>query len=292
MSEAFPSKILVATDGSEDAALAARIATDLSARAGAELHVAHAWHSVPSTRFEAFIRAQLSQEARELLSEQVEVLESIGGRVAEAHLMEGPAVDEILDLAEEIDADLIVVGSRGFGPVKRIALGSVSEGIIHHSARPVIVARGGDSSWPPGRIVVGDDGSEGADRAAKLAANLGATFGTEVLLVRVYPPFHSRISRERRAHQLEAFHEALSEGKKDLGRRASMLEGALGSPLLTKLIEGDVATAIVKEAERDGRATLVVLGSRGLGPISRIRLGSVSTKVARAAEGTVLICPR
>jgi hypothetical protein len=63
--------MLLATDGSEDAALATRIAADPSTRTGAGLHVMHAWHPVPSTRFGSFIRAQLEHEARELLSERV-----------------------------------------------------------------------------------------------------------------------------------------------------------------------------------------------------------------------------
>jgi len=144
----FPTKILLATDGSEDAALAARIAADLFTRTGAQLHVMHAWHTVSSTRFESFIRAQLEQEARELLSEQVGRIKGDGGEVAEAYLREGPTVDEILDLAEEIDADLIVVGSRGLGPIKRLALGSVSEGIVHHVTCPALVVRGDEGAWP------------------------------------------------------------------------------------------------------------------------------------------------
>jgi hypothetical protein len=83
---ALPEKILLATDGSEDAALAARIAADLSTRAGGQLHVMHAWHTVPSTRFESFIRAQLEQEAREVLSEHVGRTKDDGGDVAEAYL--------------------------------------------------------------------------------------------------------------------------------------------------------------------------------------------------------------
>ena len=75
----FPSKILLAIDGSENAALAARAAADLSLRAGSELHVVHAWQTVPSPRFEAFIRSQLKEEAEDLLKKQVSLLESTGG---------------------------------------------------------------------------------------------------------------------------------------------------------------------------------------------------------------------
>ncbi len=67
-------KILLASEGSEDAALAARAAVDVTLKTGTELHVVHAWHSVPSTRFKSYIRAQLEHEAREVLAKQVELI--------------------------------------------------------------------------------------------------------------------------------------------------------------------------------------------------------------------------
>jgi nucleotide-binding universal stress UspA family protein len=72
-------KILLAGEGSEDAALAARAAVDIARKTGSELHVVHAWHSVPSTRFDSYIRAQLEQEAQQVLAEQVESIKGDGG---------------------------------------------------------------------------------------------------------------------------------------------------------------------------------------------------------------------
>ncbi len=68
----------------------------------------HAWHAVPSTRFGSFIRAQFEHEARDLLSEEVTRIKGDRGEITEAYLREGPTIDEILDFAEEIDADLMV----------------------------------------------------------------------------------------------------------------------------------------------------------------------------------------
>jgi nucleotide-binding universal stress UspA family protein len=146
----FPNKILLATDGSEDADLAARAASELSNRTASELHVIHVWHDVPSPHFHSFVRAQLRQEAEEVLQKQLERIEQSGGTVTKAHLREGRTVDEILDLSEELDVGLLVVGSRGLGGVGRILLGSISGGLVHHSRRPFLVVRGGQDSWPTG----------------------------------------------------------------------------------------------------------------------------------------------
>src|SRR5215207_11557376 len=106
----MPQKVLLATDGSRDAALAARAAVDVCQRTGAELHVVHAWHSVPTARLRPFMRAELKKLGKELLEEGVKWVEGAGGLVSGAHLLEGRAADEILDLAEQIEAGLVVMG--------------------------------------------------------------------------------------------------------------------------------------------------------------------------------------
>ena len=146
----FPNKILLATDGSDDADLAARAAIELSNRTASELHVVHVWHDVPTPHLHSFVRAQLKQEAEETLQKQLERIEQSGGTVAQAHLREGRTIDEILDLSEELEVGLLIVGSRGLGGVGRFLLGSVSEGIVHQSRRPVLVVPGGQDTWPAG----------------------------------------------------------------------------------------------------------------------------------------------
>ena len=136
----FPNKILLATDGSEDADLAARAAIELSNRTASELHVVHVWHDVPTPHFHSFVRAQLRQEAEETLQRQLERIEQAGGTVAEAHLREGRTIDEILDLSEELEVGLLVVGSRGLGGVGVYRRNSARDRYIarqHPSAQPL-----------------------------------------------------------------------------------------------------------------------------------------------------------
>src|SRR5215210_2399489 len=180
----LPKKILLATDGSEDARLAARAAVDLSNKTGAQLHLVHAWQYVPHPVIEP---GDLEEDAGRLLQQESEFVADAGGAVREAHLVMGPPVDTILDLAEEVDADLLVVGSRERGTLEHLIVGSVSEGVVHHATRPVLVLRGGEGAWPPKRVVVGDDGSADAEQAAALALPIGQLFGAPALLVHAYP---------------------------------------------------------------------------------------------------------
>ncbi len=282
----------MATDGSEDAYLAAQAAIDLSQKADSELHLVNVWHDIPTPHAHSFVRAQLRQEAQEILDKQAEKIEDAGGTVAKAHLREGRTIDEILDLSEELQVGLLIVGSRGLGGVKRILMGSVSEGIVHHARRPVLVMRGGENAWPPARVIVADDSSEDAKKAGDLAVNLGQLSGASALLVRIHPKRLEDAQAKGTPGAWEAG-EPLRQAELDLEARADELEDILGSRPQTRIrtAEGDPAVTILEAAQEVDDPTLIAVGSRGLGTIQRMRLGSVSTKVLRAATGPVLVYP-
>lgn len=218
-------------------------------------------------------------------------VEEAGGRVAEAHLVQERAADKILHLAEEIGAGLVVIGSRGLGPVGRITLGSVSETVIHHARCPVLVLRGDESSWPPQRVIFGDDGSEAARAAGNLAAVLCERHGTRGLVLLAYPRL-PEVDAEGREFDPRIVDDDLRQAEKALMQRAQELERLLGARPKVSLVVGDAAACLLEAAEKDtSERTLVTVGSRGLGAIGRMRLGSVSTKVLHAAEGPVLVHP-
>ena len=153
----FPTKILLATDGSEEAVLAARSAVDIANKTGSELHVVHAklmlpWIDYSTAQTSSSSTANAEEEARDRvvqwLEDQVKRIEAEGGNVAQAHLRLGrPAegiitvAEEIISLAEEIGAGLIVVGSRGLGGIRRALMGSVSDSVVRHAHCPVLVVR-------------------------------------------------------------------------------------------------------------------------------------------------------
>lgn len=147
----FPTKILLATDASKDAIKAAQIASDISSVSGSELHVLHVgstkdFHVAPGAEQSFSPRSPSLGEVRETsektLEEAVKQVEEAGGTVAQTHLRMGDPDDEILRHCEEHgDIGLLVMGSRGLGPIKRRLMGSVSESVVRHASCPVLVAR-------------------------------------------------------------------------------------------------------------------------------------------------------
>jgi nucleotide-binding universal stress UspA family protein len=139
----FPTTILLATDGSLDAALALETAVDLANTTNSELHVVTAARGYPAydIRIEE-VAEQLRQEAQEVLDEQVRRVDEVGGTVQETHVRVGERrSDEIVKVAEEIRAGLIVMGSRGLGGVRRTLMGSVSDAVVRHAHCPVLIVR-------------------------------------------------------------------------------------------------------------------------------------------------------
>jgi nucleotide-binding universal stress UspA family protein len=292
--DAFPQRILLATDGSEDAGLAARAAVDLASAAGAELHVVHVWWAVPPYAHPSIALATdpepYEREARELLFDELDRISELGGEVSRTHLLRGRPADAILSVAQESGAELVVVGSRGLGSIRRLLLGSVSEGVVNYSPSPVLVVRGGEGAWPPRRIVVGDDSSEEACAAAELAARIGGILRAEMTLVQAHPL--QKLARlAKLPSERSAIEEVLKRSEEELRRRASELEGVLGRALRVSAVLGEPNAVVLEAAAKDGVPTLVAVGRRGWGRVKRTVLGSVSTAVVRAAKGPVLICP-
>jgi len=151
----FPTKVVLAIDGSEEASRAAEAAVELCEKTGSELHVVHVgedFYLTAVTDLDLVAQTWVAQEyveseanfeqlAREVLDAEVEKVEAAGGTVAQAHLRVGRADAEIIDLAEEIGARLVVLGSRGLGGVKRALMGSVSYSVVRHAHCPVLVVR-------------------------------------------------------------------------------------------------------------------------------------------------------
>jgi nucleotide-binding universal stress UspA family protein len=127
---------------------------DLAQKTDSELHVIHVFDVAliallyPETTDpkgvnvpEPILEEDLERHAREVLDGEVKRVRSAGGKVAQSHLRMGEVAREIVDLAEDLGAGLIVMGSRGLGGLRRALMGSVSDSVVRHAHCPVMVVR-------------------------------------------------------------------------------------------------------------------------------------------------------
>jgi nucleotide-binding universal stress UspA family protein len=141
--------IAVGTDGSETATDAVRQAVDLARAVGATLRLVSAYEPVPAHRLkeerrEAPEDLQWAINPREDVDATLEAAVALArdaGVSAEIYPRQGDPADAILDVAEETDADLIVVGNKGMTGAKRFLLGSVPNKVSHHAPCSVLIIR-------------------------------------------------------------------------------------------------------------------------------------------------------
>ena len=157
MSDLLGTKMLLATDGSDEAELATRTAVELANCTGSELHVVYVEPlpdfmkndaSIPG--YDRALYEKIEEEGRETLRKLVWRVKVAGGTVADSHLRMGAVAEEIVAFADELEVDLIIVGSRGLRGIRRVLAGSVSESVFRNARCPVMAvrAKGGN---PPSR---------------------------------------------------------------------------------------------------------------------------------------------
>jgi nucleotide-binding universal stress UspA family protein len=286
--------ILLASDGSPDAALAAVVAADLSVASGQDLHLAHAWQVPPyglgPISSIGYDPVQVFRGgAQPVLDGVAKQLQEKGVAVSRTHLLRGRPADRVCDLARQLDASMIVVGSRGLGRLARVLVGSVSEGVVHDAPCPVLVCRGGQRAWPPVGVVVGDDGSPEAAVALGTAAIVARAVGDRRLRLLWSQPVAERDAGS--PGDVRRIQDRRKTAEVRLRQRSERLAKDNDLDVRVEVGTGEAAATLIKAANQQQGAALIAVGARGLGAVRRMALGSVSTKILRAAPGMVLISP-
>jgi nucleotide-binding universal stress UspA family protein len=144
----FPIKILLAIDGSGESELTTRRAVDLADTAGSELHVVYVGQLPNSLMNDPDIMGfyrklydDIEQESLAILWRLTWEVKAAGGDVSGAHLRMGNVAEEIVELAKDLQADLIVMGSRGHGGLRRLIEGSISDVVVRRAACAVMTVR-------------------------------------------------------------------------------------------------------------------------------------------------------
>jgi nucleotide-binding universal stress UspA family protein len=283
--------ILLATDGLPAAHLALGAAADLARRSGASLHLVTAYEFAPSSvlAYAPYIGPNsawdsFEADARKLLDDERDRVVALGATVGSLHVAREPAFSAVMDVADMVGADLVVLGSRELNGLKRLLVGSVSEHVVHSLHRPVLIVRGGEGSWPPAQVIVGFDNSSGAKCAARFAATITHLY-TDTAIELVEADAELSVGADR---LLGPDDEGIESER--LLEFARSLDPIAGRVVETAVVVGDPADALNATGSRPG-TKLIVVGSRDLGAVRRFLLGSVSTKLLHSGHAALLVVP-
>jgi nucleotide-binding universal stress UspA family protein len=292
-------RILFATDGSSAAESAEQCLNALPLPPGSAVHaltVIGAW-PVPAPvlgepamlQYETVLRAE-QESAEKVLAETVTRLQRDGVEV-ETHIRRGEPAFQVLHAAEELEPDLLVVGSHGRTGLEAFILGSVARNVAKHARCPVLIARAPREGLR--RVVLAVDDSEHASHAAGFLARLPLPAAAEITVVHVLrpydpfpgmfptdlPEFQQDVEEVRRHHRAAA--EALVEARREQ-------VAASGHTVTAALREGNPAAEVLAAAA-ELPADLVVAGARGASLIEGLLVGSVADRLLKQAPCSVLI---
>ena len=298
-------KILFAVDGSEASLRAARgLAELLSWWKATEVEVLNVQPKpfILNELVPHLLRERAESRAREegerALAMADTLLRDVATRCATTVLF-GDAATAIARAAVTLDCAIIAMGSHGAGAVESFVTGSVTTKVIHVSSRPVLVIpssqpRPRSAYGPPhraARVLVPVDGSAGATAALQEVVRSASWFRDvpEVHLLAVYEgtaldvEIAAMVSAEAlREHQQKRFEAALLPARGALaGTAFEVIEHtAIGPP-----------AEEIRATVEAHRCDLVCLGTRGMGAVSSLILGSTAVKVLRAVDVPVLVVP-
>lgn len=285
--------VLAATDFSEPADLGLAWAARSARRHGARLHVVHVLTPPMPVADFAAPPLTLDQDLRDAARKRMDDLlasEVLTGLEVEGVLRDGTPSQAVLDVAEEVAADLVVVGSRGLTGFRHLLLGSTAERIVQRSKAPVLSVHPGDPrpDRPVRTVLVPTDFSEDAEAALTAATRcLGLPGeGTRVILLHIfhipaeyrsYGPTSTffRLGEEMNAtirHRLEGLAKPLHD------------EGMATEVECVQGIPAEVIVRVAKEREVD----LIAMGTHGRSGVAHLLLGSTAERVVQHAGCPVL----
>lgn len=291
-------RILAATDLSAPARHAVARAFRVAADTGARLELSHVvgQGSLDGLRRllgmeAARVEEYILERARENLYSLAQELGQAHGLGAGIHLASGTVLRTLLDQADELDADLLVVGAKGEGYLGRLLLGTTAERMLRRTTRPVLMVRQiPHESYR--RVLVPVDFSPWSLPAIRLARAVAP--GAELVVLHAFEaPFESKLQFASVGEEAIDRYRAATrqEAQSELDRLIA--EADLDSERVSaRVIHGPTSRVILAQ-EQEQDCDLIVMGKHGQGVMEDLLLGSVTKHVLAEADGDVLlVCGR
>lgn len=273
--------ILVGVDQSEGAANALRWACQLASRHGAEVVVMTGFQPTDSEMPPGRLETLIARQERELAAWLETLhLDDVPMRTVVEH---GDPRQGILAVADRESADLIVIGrvGRSAGP-GLLHIGSLAEWLAHHVDRPVVVI--GDGANPTTRVLVGVDGSDGSRAAVAWVRDLAAHSDMRVVAASVEEPLVEWTPDDHPENWRRGLERRIRDDY------AAALAATDVEPEVLALRGTNVADALL-QAAKEQQCDLVVVGARGLGGLTGLRIGGEALRTLHQADRPIGLVP-
>ncbi len=295
-------KIVCGTDFSEQAFRASEAAARLARRFGDSLVLVHAMempsvlpHLTPTDV--AGLRKQVLTTAQSRLHDVATLLRRRGIDVEE-RVLEGAPASLLLDVGREVDARLIAIGTHGRHAPAKWFVGSVAEGVVSRSDRPVLVVRDGPTGLEsfdpaaPFRVLVALDSSRASDAALEVLSRFRLAAGCDATLMNVYwpPEEYERLGLTGPRDVVGRDQDVVRVLERELRPKVATV---LGAGAVTLRIEPSVGAIpeVLAAAGEAGGYELLIAGTHQWHGMDRLRHGSPSLGLIHVAHLPVLLVP-
>lgn len=294
-------RILVPLDFSAGSMEALDYAVSLAKQFRAGIHLVHVY---PPDE------ASSAPGAGHLLLQSAEAIERLNEELSGIHrkhvptfrpencfVRRGRPYEEIVRLAREIDANLIVLATRGHSGLKHLLLGSTAERVVRSAPCPVLVARkrkqkskAAPKPFAIRAILVPTDFSQCSLAGTEYAAFLARTLGATVRLFHVIYPYTNYVFVDHAGVRLSGLAEAVEQTARQEMDALKQMDFLRGVPVQTKMLPGPTVDEICAAAGEPD-VDLVVTSTHGRTGLKHALIGSVAEHVVRYAERPVLVVP-
>lgn len=280
MTKQTQNTILVGVDGSPNAGMAAAWAIEIARRLDAPVEAVAAWTELPPPYVDGVDEhiAEMNAHVAEIMAQ---ALYGDGLSGLNVTAIQGPVADVLLDTGDKLEASMLVVGTRGLGPLSGLLLGSISRRLLFTTRRPLVVVPRRAPPEPQAltRILVGVDCSAVAQRVLSWSARFCADLGVPATIVRCASPGCERPPGlvDRVDDRVRSDTEEALEEFRDLG---------VGYTIA--IAHCDPRVALVENVTSE-QAGLIVIGSRGEGQFRG--LGGTASYLARHSPVPLAVIP-
>ncbi len=286
-----PRHILLADDGSQHAQAAIQLICDLPFPRDTRVTVVSVFTPLQASNHEA-IRQSLEKSRACLYDHGLDV---------KAELVLGYPAEKVVEFAEALQPDLIILGAKGLRATLGILLGGVAQQVVEYANQPVLVVR---APYKPIKgILFATDGSEYSQRAAEYLLAFPLPSDAQLHILHAVPPAPLPIPTVAtwspvpdlvqppavyETEEAKQMTEQQMQRGRELLEQTAQLLSPLGLDITTELCRGDAATEIINYL-KNHPIELVVVGSRGLSAVRGWLLGSVSRKIIHYSGCSVLV---